>query len=40
MPVTGFEVTLRRPLAGGRVFGEAGSYEELIGRIGPLAERL
>jgi Alpha/beta hydrolase domain len=33
MPVTGFEVALRRPLAGGRAFGAAGPYEELRGRI-------
>src|SRR3972149_4869819 len=33
MPVTRFEVTLRRPLAGGRAFGDVGRYEELVGRI-------
>jgi hypothetical protein len=33
MPVTRFEETLRRPLAGGRAFGDAGRYEELLGRI-------
>ncbi|MFI5280912.1 MAG: alpha/beta hydrolase domain-containing protein, partial [Gemmatimonadales bacterium] len=33
MPVTRFEVRLRRPLAGGRAFGDAGRYEELAGRI-------
>ncbi len=33
MPVTRFEVTLRRPLAGGRAFGDAGRYEELVGRL-------
>ena len=33
MPVTRFEVTQRRPLAGGRAFGDAGRYEELLGRI-------
>ena len=33
MPVTGFEIVLRRPLAGGRAFGAAGPYEELKGRL-------
>jgi len=33
VPVTRFEVMLRRPLAGGRAFGDAGSYEELAGRL-------
>src|SRR5215467_10991270 len=33
MPVTRFEVTLRRPLAGGRSFGDAGDYEELAGTL-------
>src|SRR4029077_18886176 len=33
MPVTRFEETRRRPLAGGRAFGDAGRYEELLGRI-------
>lgn len=33
MPVTRFEVTLRRPLGGGRAFGDAGRYEELAGRL-------
>lgn len=33
MPVTGFEITLRRPLAGERAFGENGRYEELKGRL-------
>jgi hypothetical protein len=33
MPVTRFEVRLRRPLAGGRAFGDAGPYEELKGRL-------
>src|SRR3970282_1168170 len=33
MPVTRFEVTLRRPLAGGRAFGDVGRYEELVGRL-------
>ena len=33
MPVTRFELMLRRPLAGGRVFGNAGAYEELAGRL-------
>jgi len=33
MPVTGFDIALRRPLAGGRAFGAAGPYEELKGRL-------
>ncbi len=33
MPVTRFEVTQRRPLAGGRAFGDVGRYEELAGRL-------
>src|SRR5688500_8441721 len=33
MPVTGFDVTLRRPLADGHAFGDVGPYEELKGRI-------
>ncbi len=33
MPVTRFEITQRRPLAGGRAFGEVGAYEELKGRL-------
>ena len=33
MPVTGFDVALRRPLADGRSFGPAGPYEELKGRV-------
>ena len=33
MPVTRFEVMVRRPLAGGRAFGDAGPYEELAGRL-------
>src|SRR3970040_730576 len=33
MPVTRFEVTLQRPLAGGRAFGDVGRYEELAGRL-------
>ena len=33
MPVTRFEVRLRRPLAGGAPFGDAGAYEELKGRL-------
>ncbi|MET0852438.1 MAG: hypothetical protein ABW020_14975, partial [Candidatus Rokuibacteriota bacterium] len=33
MPVTRFEIGLRRPLAGGRSFGDAGPYEELKGRL-------
>jgi len=33
MAVTRFEVTDRRPLAGGRAFGDAGRYEELTGRL-------
>ena len=33
MPVTRFDVTLRRPLADDRVFGAIGAYEELKGRL-------
>ncbi len=33
VPVTHFDLALRRPLAGGRAFGEVGSYEELKGRL-------
>ena len=33
MPVTRFEIEVRRPLAGGRAFGDAGPYEELRGRV-------
>jgi alpha/beta hydrolase family protein len=33
MAVTRFEVTLRRPLADGRAFGDVGRYEELAGRL-------
>jgi hypothetical protein len=33
MPVTGFRIALRRPLAGGQPFGEVGPYEELKGRL-------
>jgi hypothetical protein len=33
MPVAGFDVALRRPLADGRPFGPAGPYEELKGRV-------
>jgi len=33
VPVTRFDMTLRRPLAGGRAFGDAGAYEELAGRL-------
>jgi hypothetical protein len=33
MPVTRFDIELRRPLADGRAFGEVGPYEELCGRI-------
>ena len=33
MAVIGFDVTLRRPLAGGQSFGNAGPYEELKGRL-------
>jgi hypothetical protein len=33
MPVTRFEITLWRPLAGGAAFGDAGPYEELKGRL-------
>jgi len=33
MPVSRFEMTLRRPLAGGVAFGPVGPYEELKGRL-------
>src|SRR5512132_1574504 len=33
MAVTAFEIALRRPLAGGKPFGDAGPYEELKGRL-------
>jgi hypothetical protein len=33
MPVTHLDLTLRRPLAGGRAFGDVGPYEELKGRL-------
>jgi alpha/beta hydrolase family protein len=33
MPVTGFDVRLRRPLAGGAPFGDVGPYEELKGTV-------
>ncbi len=33
MPVTHFDLTLARPLAGGRAFGDVGPYEELRGRL-------
>jgi Alpha/beta hydrolase domain len=33
MPVTHFDLGLRRPLADGRAFGDVGPYEELKGRI-------
>jgi hypothetical protein len=33
MPVTRFDLTLRRPLAEGRSFGAAGPYEQLKGRL-------
>jgi len=33
MPVTRFDLALRRPLAGGHAFGEVGPYEELKGRL-------
>jgi alpha/beta hydrolase family protein len=33
MPVTRFDITLRRPLAEGRPFGAVGPYEELKGRL-------
>ena len=33
MPVTRFELRLRRPLAGGAAFGDAGAYEELKGTL-------
>ncbi len=31
MPVTGFKITLRRPVNNGREFGDAGAYEEIKG---------
>jgi alpha/beta hydrolase family protein len=33
MPVTRFEISLRRPVADGRPFGDVGPYEELKGRL-------
>ena len=33
MPVTRFDITLRRPLADGRAFGAVGPYEELKDRL-------
>jgi hypothetical protein len=33
MPVSRFEITLRRPLADGRAFGAVGPYEEMKGRL-------
>ena len=33
MPVRGFEIARRRPLADGRAFGDVGPYEELRGRV-------
>ncbi|MGH7418665.1 MAG: alpha/beta hydrolase domain-containing protein, partial [Candidatus Rokuibacteriota bacterium] len=33
MPVTHFDLTLARPLAGGRAFGDVGPYDELKGRL-------
>ena len=33
MPVTRFEIEVRRSLADGRAFGDVGPYEELRGRI-------
>jgi len=33
MPVTHFDLALRRPLAHGHSFGDAGPYEELKGRL-------
>src|SRR5688500_19499038 len=33
MPVTRFDIALRRPLAEGRAFGAVGPYEELKGRL-------
>src|SRR5262245_10171980 len=33
MPVTSFQISLRRPLAGGAPFGAIGPYEELKGRL-------
>src|SRR5436190_13568069 len=33
MPVTAFQMALRRPLADGTPFGDRGAYEELKGRL-------
>jgi alpha/beta hydrolase family protein len=33
MAAIGFEIALRRPLAGGKAFGDVGPYEELKGRL-------
>ena len=33
MPVAGFKITLRRPLAGGARFGDVGEYEEIKGEL-------
>src|SRR5262245_24727819 len=33
MPATRFDIVLRRPLANGAAFGDAGPYEELKGRL-------
>src|SRR5215510_3564436 len=33
MPVIGFDLHLRRPLAGGQRFGDVGAYEELKGQL-------
>lgn len=33
MPVTGFEIKLRRPVADGQEFGDAGAYEEIKGTL-------
>src|SRR5438132_6563876 len=33
MPVTRFDIRLRRPLADGHAFGSVGAYEELKGRL-------
>lgn len=33
MPVTGFEITLRRPVDNGREFGDVGAYEEIMGTL-------
>src|SRR5262245_46005990 len=40
MPITHFEIRVRRPLAGGRAFGSVGPYEEIKGRLGMAVDPL